>query len=263
MTSIMLSQFIKKALKGKGKARVIICIPSGVTEVERRAVKEAAQQAGAKRVSIIEEPMAAAIGAGLPVADPMGSMIVDIGGGTSEVAIISLGGIVAARSVRVAGDEFDNAIINYIKKKYNLLVGERTAENIKTGIGSAFKTDENEPVMDIKGRNLLNGLPENITITSEEIREALTEPLSHVIDAVKTTLEKCPPELAADIIESGIMLAGGGALLRGLDKLIHEETGMPVKIAERPLDCVADGTGKVLENIDKLEDVLSEDETIY
>ena len=249
MTSIMLGQFIKKALKGRGKARVIICIPSGVTEVERRAVKEAAQQAGAKRVSIIEEPM--------------GSMIVDIGGGTSEVAIISLGGIVTARSVRVAGDEFDSAIINYIKKKYNLLIGERTAENIKTGIGSAAKTDDKEPVMDIRGRNLLNGLPENITITSEEVREALSEPLSHVIDAIKTTLEKCPPELAADIIESGIMLAGGGALLRGLDKLIHDETGMPVKIAERPLDCVADGTGKVLENIDKLEDVLSEDETIY
>lgn len=263
MTSIMLAQFIKKTLKGKGNARVIICIPSGVTEVERRAVKEAAQQAGAKRVSIIEEPMAAAIGAGLPVAEPMGSMIVDIGGGTSEVAIISLGGIVTSRSVRVAGDEFDNSIINYIKKKYNLLIGERTAENIKVGIGSAYKTDENEPVMDIKGRNLLNGLPQNITITSEEIREALSEPLSHVIEAIKTTLEKCPPELASDIIETGIMLAGGGALLRGLDKLINEETGMPVKIAERPLDCVADGTGKVLENIDKLEDVLSEDEIIY
>ncbi|MCH5195110.1 MAG: rod shape-determining protein [Oscillospiraceae bacterium] len=263
MTSIMLGQFIKKALKGRGRARVIICIPSGVTEVERRAVREAAQQAGAKRVSIIEEPMAAAIGAGLPVAEPVGSMIVDIGGGTSEVAIISLGGIVAARSVRVAGDEFDSAIINYIKKKYNLLIGERTAENIKTGIGSAARISETEPVMDIRGRNLLNGLPENITIKSEEVREALYEPLSRVIEAIKTTLEKCPPELAADIIESGIMLAGGGALLKGLDKLIHDETGMPVKIAERPLDCVADGTGKVLENIDKLEDVLSEDETIY
>ena len=264
-TSAMLKYFVKKSINPTflSKPRIVICIPSGVTEVERRAVKEAAQQAGAKRVSIIEEPMAAAIGAGLPVAEPMGSMIVDIGGGTSEVAIISLGGIVTARSVRVAGDEFDSAIINYIKKKYNLLIGERTAENIKTGIGSAFKTDENEPVMDIKGRNLLNGLPENITITSEEIREALYEPLSRVIEAITTTLEKCPPELASDIIESGIMLAGGGALLRGLDKLIHEETGMPVKIAERPLDCVADGTGKVLENIDKLEDVLSEDEIIY
>ena len=263
MTSIMLSQFIKKALKGRNRARVIICIPSGVTEVERRAVKEAAEQAGAKRVSIIEEPMAAAIGAGLPVAEPMGSMIVDIGGGTSEVAVISLGGIVTSRSVRVAGDEFDSSIINYIKKKSNLLIGERTAENIKTEIGSAYKTDDIEPVRDIKGRNLLNGLPENITITSQEIREAIAEPLSHVIEAIKTTLEKCPPELAADIIENGIMLAGGGALLKGLDALIHAETGMPVNIAERPLDCVADGTGKVLENIDKLEDVLSEDETIY
>ena len=165
--------------------------------------------------------------------------------------------------LRVAGDKFDEAIISYVKKKYNLLIGERTAENIKMGIGSAYKTGDTEPVMDIKGRNLLNGLPENITVTSEEIREAISEPLSHVIDAIKTTLEKTPPELAADIIESGIMLAGGGALLRGLDQLIHEETGMPVKIAERPLDCVADGTGKVLENIDKLEDVLSEDENIY
>lgn len=263
MTSVMLEQFIKKALKGRGRARVIICIPSGVTAVERRAVREAAQQAGAKRVSIIEEPMAAAIGAGLPVEEPMGNMIVDIGGGTSEVAIISLGGIVTARSVRVAGDEFDSSIINYIKKKYNLLIGERTAENIKTQIGSAFRTAPDEPSMDIKGRNLLNGLPENITITSEEVREAISEPLSHIIDAIKTTLEKCPPELAADIIENGIMLAGGGALLRGLDMLINQETGMPVKIAERPLDCVADGTGKVLENIDKLEDVLSEDDTMY
>ena len=263
MTSVMLEQFIRKALKGRGRARVIICSPSGVTAVERRAVREAAQQAGAKRVSIIEEPMAAAIGAGLPVAEPMGNMIVDIGGGTSEVAIISLGGIVTARSVRVAGDEFDSSIINYIKKKYNLLIGERTAENIKTQIGSAFRTEADEPSMDIKGRNLLNGLPENITITSEEVREAISEPLSRIIDAIKTTLEKCPPELAADIIENGIMLAGGGALLRGLDMLINQETGMPVKIAERPLDCVADGTGKVLENIDKLVDVLTDDDTRY
>ncbi len=261
MTTSMLEAFIKKALKSKiTKARVIICIPSGVTAVERRAVKEAAQNAGAKRVSIIEEPMAAAIGAGLPVAEPTGSMIVDIGGGTSEVAVISLGGIVTSRSVRVAGDEFDSSIINYIKKKYNLLIGERTAEDIKTTIGSAHKFTDDEPVMDIKGRNLLRGLPENITITCSEIRESLTEPLSHVVEAVKITLEKTPPELAADIIDQGIMLAGGGALLKGLDLLINEETGMPVKIAERPLDCVADGTGKVLENIDKLIDVLADDE---
>ena len=267
MTTSMLQEFIRKALKGRAfagsRVRVIICIPSGVTAVERRAVKEATQNAGAKRVSIIEDPMAAAIGAGLPVADPTGSMIVDIGGGTSEVAVISLGGIVTSRSVRVAGDEFDSSIINYIKKKYNLLIGERTAENIKIAIGSAYPYADNEPSMDIKGRNLLNGLPENITVTSEEIREALSEPLSHVIEAIKVTLEKTPPELAADIIDQGIMLAGGGALLKGLDLLIHAETGMPVKVAERPLDCVADGTGKVLENIDKLIDVLTDDDTRY
>ena len=267
MTTSMLQEFIRKALKGRAfagsRVRVIICIPSGVTAVERRAVKEATQNAGAKRVSIIEEPMAAAIGAGLPVAEPTGSRIVDIGGGTSEVAVISLGGIVTSRSVRVAGDEFDSSIINYIKKKYNLLIGERTAENIKIAIGSAYPYSDNEPSMDIKGRNLLNGLPENITITSEEIREALSEPLSHVIEAIKVTLEKTPPELAADIIDQGIMLAGGGALLKGLDLLIHSETGMPVKVAERPLDCVADGTGKVLENIDKLIDVLTDDDTRY
>ena len=267
MTTSMLQEFIRKALKGRAfagsRVRVIICIPSGVTAVERRAVKEATQNAGAKRVSIIEEPMAAAIGAGLPVADPTGRMIVDIGGGTSEVAVISLGGIVTSRSVRVAGDEFDSSIINYIKKKYNLLIGERTAENIKIAIGSAYPYADNEPSMDIKGRNLLNGLPENITVTSEEIREALSEPLSHVIEAIKVTLEKTPPELAADIIDQGIMLAGGGALLKGLDLLIHAETGMPVKVAERPLDCVADGTGKVLENIDKLIDVLTDDDTRY
>lgn len=267
MTTSMLQEFIRKALKGRAfagsRVRVIICIPSGVTAVERRAVKEATQNAGAKRVSIIEEPMAAAIGAGLSVADPTGSMIVDIGGGTSEVAVISLGGIVTSRSVRVAGDEFDSSIINYIKKKYNLLIGERTAENIKIAIGSAYPYADNEPSMDIKGRNLLNGLPENITVTSEEIREALSEPLSHVIEAIKVTLEKTPPELAADIIDQGIMLAGGGALLKGLDLLIHAETGMPVKVAERPLDCVADGTGKVLENIDKLIDVLTDDDTRY
>ena len=267
MTTSMLQEFIRKALKGRAfagsRVRVIICIPSGVTAVERRAVKEATQNAGAKRVSIIEEPMAAAIGAGLPTGEPVASMVLDIGGGTSEVAVISLGGIVTSRSVRVAGDEFDSSIINYIKKKYNLLIGERTAENIKIAIGSAYPYADNEPSMDIKGRNLLNGLPENITVTSEEIREALSEPLSHVIEAIKVTLEKTPPELAADIIDQGIMLAGGGALLKGLDLLIHAETGMPVKVAERPLDCVADGTGKVLENIDKLIDVLTDDDTRY
>ena len=264
MTTTMLQEFISKALKGSffTKARVVICIPSGITAVERRAVKEATENSGAKRVNIIEEPMAAAIGAGLPVSEPQGSMIVDIGGGTSEVAVISLGGIVTSRSVRIAGDAFDTAIINYIKKKYNLLIGERTAENVKIAIGSAFPIEQ-ETDMEIKGRNLLNGLPENITVTSAEIREALAEPLSHVIEAIKVTLEKTPPELAADIIDQGITLAGGGALIRGLDKLINKETGMPVNIADSPLDCVADGTGKVLEDIDKLHEVLNDDSKYY
>ena len=258
MTTAMLQEFIRKAIGGSPlvKARVIICIPSGVTAVERRAVKEAAEGAGAKRVSIVEEPMAAAIGAGLPVEEPTGSMIVDIGGGTSEVAVISLCGIVTSRSVRVAGDEFDLSIINFIKRKYNLLIGERTAEKIKIEIGSAYPVGE-DAEMEIKGRNLLTGLPENITISAAEIREALSEPLSHIIEAIKVTLERTPPELSADIIDSGIMLAGGGAYLRGLDKLINEETGIPVYIAERPLDCVVDGTGKLLENIEELHDVLN------
>ncbi len=258
MTTAMLQEFIRKALGNNpfAKARVIICIPSGVTAVERRAVKEAAEGAGAKRVAIIEEPMAAAIGAGLPVESPTGSMIVDIGGGTSEVAVISLCGIVTSRSVRVAGDEFDNSIINFIKKKYNLLIGERTAEQIKISIGSAYPTDE-DTTLEIKGRNLLTGLPENITVSSEEIREALAESLSHIIEAIKVTLERTPPELSADIIDAGITLAGGGALLRGLDRLINEETGIPVNIADRPLDCVVDGTGKLLDNMEELQDVLN------
>ena len=265
VTTSMLTDFIHRAI-GKGffsRPRVVICIPSGVTAVERRAVRDAAEQAGAKRVSIIEEPMAAAIGAGLPVAEPQGSMVVDIGGGTSEVAVISLGGIVASKSVRVGGDEFDSSIINFIKKKYNLLIGERTAENIKIQIGSACPLEDGELSMEIKGRNLLNGLPENILITSDQIRTALEDPLALVLDAIRVTLERTPPELSADIIDQGITLTGGGALLRGLDQLIHNETGMPVKIAENPLDCVAMGSGMVLDNIDKLTDVLSEEENRY
>ena len=263
ITTTLLQEFIRKTLRGTvfTRARVVICIPSGVTAVERRAVKEAAEKAGAKPVHIIEEPMAAAIGAGLPTSEPTGSMIVDIGGGTSEVAVISLGGIVTARSVRVAGDEFDASIVNFIRRKYNLLIGDRTAENLKIKIGSAFPMEQ-EDSMEIKGRNLLNGLPENITVTSAEVREALSEPLSRVIEAIKTTLEKTPPELSADIIDQGITLAGGGALLRGLDKLINRETGMPVYIAEYPLDCVAEGTGKILENMKKYRDILT-DETRY
>lgn len=264
ITASMLQIFIRKVCNNSvlARPRIIICIPSGVTEVERRAVREAAFKAGAKHVSIIEEPMAAAIGAGLPVAEATGSMVVDIGGGTSEVAVISLGGIVASRSVRVGGDELDNSIIQYIKRKYNLLIGERTAEDIKINIGSAFPLEE-EATMDIKGRDLMDGLPKNIQITSEEIREALADPLSMVLDAIRTTLEKTPPELSADIIDHGITLTGGGALLRGLDQLIEKEAGMPVHIAESPLDCVAMGTGRVLDDIDRLRDLLADDAKSY
>ena len=264
ITASMLQIFIRKVCNNSvlARPRIIICIPSGVTEVERRAVREAAFKAGAKHVSIIEEPMAAAIGAGLPVAEATGSMVVDIGGGTSEVAVISLGGIVASRSVRVGGDELDNSIIQYIKRKYNLLIGERTAEDIKINIGSAFPLEE-EATMDIKGRDLMDGLPKNIQITSEEICEALADPLSMVLDAIRTTLEKTPPELSADIIDHGITLTGGGALLRGLDQLIEKETGMPVHIAESPLDCVAMGTGRVLDDIDRLRDLLADDAKSY
>jgi rod shape-determining protein MreB len=227
--------------------------------VERRAVKEAAFKAGAKHVSIIEEPMAAALGANLPVAEATGNMVVDIGGGTTEVAVISLGGIVASRSVRVAGDELDSSIIAYIKKKYNLLIGERTAENIKMEIGSAYPY-EDERDYEIKGRNLVDGLPKNIFITPEEIRQAIADPISSILDAIRATLESTPPELSADIIDHGITLTGGGALLRGFDALITQETGMPVHIAENPLDCVADGTGKALDNLNLLNEIKANDD---
>ena len=263
ITATMLEIFIKKAFNNSvlARPRIIICVPSGVTAVERRAVREAALKAKAKQVSIIEEPMAAAIGAGLPVAEATGNMVVDIGGGTSEVAVISLGGIVAARSVRVGGDELDSSIIQYVKKKYNLLIGEPTAETIKISIGSAYPMEE-EMTTEIKGRDLMDGLPKNITISSVEVREALADPLSMVLDAIRVTLEKTPPELSADIIDNGITLTGGGAMLHGLDKLIERETGMPVHIAENPLDCVALGTGKVLDNINMLRDLLSDDPKI-
>ena len=251
ITATMLKHFIKKAVKSTAFSRphIVVCIPSGVTEVERRAVEDAARQAGASQVELIEEPMAAAIGAGLPVADPTGSMVVDIGGGTAEVAVISLGDIVTSCSVRVAGDKFDEAIISCVKKKYNLLIGERTAEEIKIAIGSAFPTgsEEDRASVEIKGRNLVDGLPKNVTISAEEVREALSDPLATIVDAIKSTLEKTPPELSADIIDHGIMLTGGGALLRGLDQLVEQETGMPVHVADSPLDCVVDGTGKRLE----------------
>ncbi len=249
ITAEMIAAFIKRTTKRSpfSRIRVLICIPSGVTEVERKAVYDAAKSAGAKYVSLIEEPMAAAIGAGLPVSEATGSMVVDIGGGTSEVAVISLGEVVTANSAKVAGDNFDEAIISYIKKKYNLLIGERTAEDIKIKIGSAYPY-EGEGTVNIKGRNLMDGLPKNVDITSEEIREAMSDIVTQIVDSVKSTLEKTPPELAADIIDHGIMLTGGGALLRGLDKLIAAETKIPVLIANNPLDCVADGTGICLEN---------------
>ena len=261
ITANMLKIFIKKAVNNTwlSRPRIIICIPSGVTDVERRAVKEAALMVGAKQVSIIEEPMAAAIGANLPVAEATGSMVVDIGGGTTEVAVISLGGIVASRSVRVAGDELDSAIINYIKKKYNLLIGERTAESIKISIGSAFPY-EGEENFEIKGRNLVDGLPKNIFITPEEIRNAISDPVASILDAIRTTLERTPPELSADIIDHGITLTGGGAMLKGLDALITQETGMPVYIAANPLDCVAEGTGKALEDMRLLREIQANDE---
>ena len=259
ITANMLERFLKKACGNSmfSRPRVVICIPSGVTEVERRAVKEATMKAGARQVSVIEEPMAAAIGAGLPISDPTGSMIVDIGGGTAEIAVISLGGIVASRSVRMAGDMFDQAIIAFVKRKYNLLIGERTAEEIKIEIGSAFELDP-EMTMEIKGRNLVDGLPKNIVVHSEEVRDALLECLSRITDAIKETLERTPPELSADIIDHGITLSGGGALLRGLDKLIQNETGITVHVADSPLDCVAMGAGAVLDHLDVLGDVLDE-----
>lgn len=263
VTAAMLKYFIKKALKSNtlNRPRIVVCIPSGVTEVERRAVEDAARQAGSNNVDLIEEPMAAAIGAGLPVGEPTGCMVVDIGGGTSEVAVISLGDIVTSVSVRMAGDKFDEAIVSYVKKKYNLLIGERTAEEIKIRIGSAFPTEETiNAFVEIKGRNLVDGLPKNIQIHPDEVREALVEPLSNVLDAIRTTLERTPPELSADIIDHGIVLTGGGALLKGLDRLIAQETGMSVYIAESPLDCVADGTGKVLDDIDKLREVLTDED---
>jgi len=250
VTQKMLKYFINRALGSKllfARPRVVICVPSGVTAVEERAVKEAALAAGAKDPIIMEEPMAAAIGAGLPVSEPTGNMIVDIGGGTTEVAVISMGGIVTALSIRVAGDEMDEAIIAYIKKNYNLSVGYQSAETIKKEIGAAYKPEKGVTYT-VKGRDLLTGLPKNVTITSEEIVEALSEPVTAIVEAVKACLEKTPPELAADIMDRGIILAGGGALLRNLDSLIADQTGIPVHIAEDPLTCVAHGTGKVLEN---------------
>jgi rod shape-determining protein MreB len=234
---------------------VVVAVPSGITGVEQSAVKEAGHQAGARRVYIIEEPMAAAIGAGLPVNEPTGNMVVDIGGGTTEVAVISLGGIVTAQSIRVGGDELDQAIISFGKKEYSLMLGERTAEEIKISIGSAYPSAD-EPTAEIRGRDLVSGLPKTIVITADEIRKAIQEPVYVIVDAVKSTLDKCPPELSGDVMDRGIVLTGGGALLRGLDERIREETGMPVHIADSPLDSVALGTGKCVEEFETLRQVL-------
>ena len=259
-TQAMLRYFIKKTISRNafaGKPRVVVCIPSGVTEVEKRAVMEATISAGAKQngAYLIEEPMAAAIGSGLPVEEPTGSMVVDIGGGTSEVAVISLGGIVASKSLRIAGDELDEYIISYVKREYSLAIGERTAENVKMTIGSVFNPDPNMK-MDVRGRDLITGLPKTINISSDEVGHAVYEPINAILDSIKVTLEKTPPELASDIMESGIMLTGGGAHIGGLDKLISVETGMPVNIAEEPLNCVVLGTGIVLDHINSLKNVL-------
>ena len=256
-TERMLRYFIQKVHKRRhlAKPRIVVCVPSGITGVEQRAVKDAGYAAGARKVYIIEEPMAAAIGAGLPIHEPTGNMVVDIGGGTTEVAVISLGGIVTAQSIRVGGDELDNAIISWVKKEYSLLLGERTAEEIKMAIGSAFPLP-GEPDAEIRGRDLVSGLPKTILVSSEEIRRAIEEPVNQIVDAVKSTLDKCPPELSGDIMDRGIVLTGGGALLRGLDERLRHETGMPVHITEHPLDAVVMGSGKCVEEFEALQQVL-------
>ncbi len=260
VTEAMLRHFITKVHNRKTlvRPRVIICIPSGITQVERRAVKESAESAGAREVYLIEEPMAAGIGAGLPITEPSGNMVVDIGGGTTEVAVISLAGIVFAKSVRIGGDKMDEAITQYIKRKYNLLIGERTAENIKINIGSAAPLEDPE-AMEIKGRDLVAGVPQTIEVNSDEIREAMTEPLNAILEAVRISLERTPPELAADIVDKGIVLTGGGAMLRNLDMLLREETGLPITITDDPLTCVVRGSGMVLDELNLLKDVALHD----
>jgi rod shape-determining protein MreB and related proteins len=257
ITERMLRYFIHKVHKRSrfARPRIVICVPSGITGVERRAVEDAASHAGARRVYIIEEPMAAAIGAGLPIEEPTGNMVVDIGGGTTEVAVISLGGIVTAQSIRVAGDELDNAIIQYVKKEYSLMLGERSAEEIKISIGSAYALAD-EPTAEIRGRDLVSGLPKTVTVGSEEIRKAIEEPVNAIVDAVKTTLDKCPPELSGDIMDRGIVLTGGGAQLKGLDERLRHETGMPIHVADEPLMSVALGSGRCVEDFDALQRVL-------
>ncbi len=253
----MLRYFIQKVHRRSrlARPRIVVCVPSGITGVERRAVIDAGSQAGARRVFIIEEPMAAAIGAGMPVHEPTGNMVVDIGGGTTEVAIISLGGVVTSQSIRTGGDELDQAIISFVKKEYSLMLGERTAEEIKMAIGSAFPMPD-EPHAEIRGRDLVSGLPKTIVVSADEIRKAIEEPVNAVIDAVKTTLDKCPPELSGDVMDRGIVLTGGGALLRGIDERLRHETGMPIHIADNPLQSVAMGSGKCVEEFEALQQVL-------
>jgi rod shape-determining protein MreB len=260
ITEAMLRYFIQKAHNRRTlvRPRIIICVPYGITEVEKRAVRESAEAASAREVYLIEEPMAAAIGAGLPITEPSGNMIVDIGGGTTEVAVISLAGIVYSKSIKVGGDKMDEAIINHIKRKFNLLTGERTAENIKCSIGNAWPTDE-VMTMEVKGRDLVSGIPKTVTINSDEVREALSEPLNAIVDAVRRALEGTPPELAADIVDRGIVIAGGGALLRNIDVLLREETGLPVTIAEDPLSAVVLGSGLALDSLTLLRGVALQD----
>lgn len=256
ITEAMLRYFIERVHNRRTmvKPRIVICVPYGITEVEKRAVRESAESAGARQVFLIEEPMAAAIGAGLPITDPSGNMIVDIGGGTTEVAVISLAGIVYSQSVRVGGDKMDESIVNFLKRKYNLLIGERTAEQIKISIGTAYPEDETRTKC-VKGRDLVAGVPRAIEITSDEVRDAISEPVNNIVETVRIALEKTPPELAADIVDRGIVLAGGGALIRNLDVLLREETGLPVMIAEDPLCSVVLGSGKTLDQIDILSSV--------
>jgi rod shape-determining protein MreB len=253
VTEQMLRHFIQKVHQNRwAHPRVVVCVPSGVTGVEKRAVEEATLSAGARQAYLIEEPMAAAIGAGLPVAEPTGNMVVDIGGGTTEVAVISLGGIVVAQSIRVGGDEMDEAIINWVKREYKLMIGSQTSEEVKLEIGSAYPLPE-EVQAEIRGRDMITGLPKTVVLSSEEVREALEEPVSQIVDAVKSTLDKTPPELASDIMDRGIMLAGGGALLQGLDERLRQETEMPIHVAESPLTCVAVGSGRSLEEFEVMK----------
>lgn len=257
-TETMLRHFIEK-VAGKSmffKPRIMVCIPSGVTTVEKRAVLEAAIQAGAKKTYLVEEPLAAALGAGLVISEPCGSMVVDIGGGTTDIAVLSLGGIVVSESLRIGGDKFDEALVRYVKREYNIMIGERTAEEIKVNVGTAFSGGREE-TMEIRGRDLISGLPKTMRITSRETSEALAEPVSLIVDCVKAVLEKTPPELAADIVDRGIVMTGGGSLLHGLDTLINQETGIPTYLADDPLSCVALGTGKALESLENIQDSLT------